>query len=201
MTSPTENKAYVLEAIEERVNVQVRHNAEVAVDGVTVRVDAAEGSGENPVVNGGGHADWRLVVHRILADADLVVTHSTVTGPDGPQDVRFDVWRLAAGKIVDHQYSQEQWQNQTASGRSQVDGPTEPDVTAPTDSARSLVEDTVQTILIDNDFSNLDQYLAGDDYAQPDEWFGQGVTKAVDEFADRCAELTVIGTQFLLRKP
>jgi SAM-dependent methyltransferase len=43
-------------------------------------------------------------------------------------------------------------------------------------------------------------YLAGDDYGQEDRWFGQGVTQAVDEFAGRCGELTVIGTQFLLHK-
>jgi SAM-dependent methyltransferase len=43
-------------------------------------------------------------------------------------------------------------------------------------------------------------YLAGDDYGQEDRWFGQGVTRAVDEFADGRGELTVIGTQFLLHK-
>src|SRR5271154_5791271 len=176
VSSPTENKAYVLEAIENRINGQVGDGGEVVVDGVTVRVDAAEGSGESPVVNAGDHPDWRLAVHRTLADADLVVTHSTVTGPEGAVDVRFDLWRLAAGKIVDHQYSQEQWQNRTASGRSQVDGPTEPDAAAPTDSARSLIEDTVQVILIDNDFSNLDQYLAGDDYLQHNHRFADGVS-------------------------
>ena len=44
-------------------------------------------------------------------------------------------------------------------------------------------------------------FIAGDDYGHVDRWFGDGVRQAVDEFAGRCAELTVIGTQFLLRKP
>ena len=98
----------------------------------------------------------------------------------------FDLWRLAAGKSVDHQYSQDQWQDQTASGRSQVDGLTEPDLNAPTYSARSLIEDTVQTILIDNDFSNLDQYLAGDDYRQHNHRFADkvgGLAAALSELA------------------
>ena len=51
VSGPTENKAYVLEAIDKRVNGQVGVEGEVAVDGVTVRVDAAEGSGENPLLN------------------------------------------------------------------------------------------------------------------------------------------------------
>jgi predicted O-methyltransferase YrrM len=43
-------------------------------------------------------------------------------------------------------------------------------------------------------------FLAGDDYGHVGSWFGEGVTRAVDEFSGRCAELTIIGTQFLLRK-
>jgi Methyltransferase domain len=43
-------------------------------------------------------------------------------------------------------------------------------------------------------------FLAGDDYGHVGSWFEDGVTRAVDEFAGRCAELKVIGTQFLLRK-
>jgi hypothetical protein len=43
-------------------------------------------------------------------------------------------------------------------------------------------------------------FLAGDDYGTPG-WWQDGVTRAVDEFAGRCAGLTVIGSQFLLRKP
>ena len=42
--------------------------------------------------------------------------------------------------------------------------------------------------------------MAGDDYGQEGSWFEDGVKRAVDEFASRCAGLEVIGTQFLLRK-
>ena len=42
-------------------------------------------------------------------------------------------------------------------------------------------------------------FLAGDDYGEPG-WWEDGVTRAVDEFA-AASELTVIGSQFLLRKP
>jgi SAM-dependent methyltransferase len=42
-------------------------------------------------------------------------------------------------------------------------------------------------------------YLAGDDYGDPG-WWGDGVTRAVDEFAPH-GELRIIGSQFLLRKP
>jgi predicted O-methyltransferase YrrM len=43
-------------------------------------------------------------------------------------------------------------------------------------------------------------YIAGDDYGHAGAWFEDGVTRAVQEFAPRCAGLEVIGTQFVLRK-
>jgi hypothetical protein len=43
-------------------------------------------------------------------------------------------------------------------------------------------------------------FLAGDDYSRGN-WFGDAVVRAVDEVAGRGAELTIIGTQFLLKKP
>ncbi len=44
-------------------------------------------------------------------------------------------------------------------------------------------------------------FMAGDDYGHMGGWFQDGVTRAVDEFAGRCTEVTIIGTQFLLKKP
>jgi len=43
--------------------------------------------------------------------------------------------------------------------------------------------------------------IAGDDYGHEGSWFEDGVKRAVDQFAGRCAGLEVIGTQFVLRKP
>jgi Methyltransferase domain len=84
------------------------------------------------------------------------------------------------------------------------------------DAAASFSDESLDWIYIDADHSyegvkrDLDAYyrvvksggfIAGDDYGQGDKWFGHGVTRAVDEFAAKSAELTVIGTQFLLGKP
>jgi len=83
------------------------------------------------------------------------------------------------------------------------------------DAAASFADESLDWVYIDADHSyegvkrDLDAYLravksggclAGDDYGHVDRWFGDGVTRAVDEFSDRCADLTIIGTQFLLRK-
>jgi len=84
------------------------------------------------------------------------------------------------------------------------------------DAAASFADESLDWVYIDADHAyegvkrDLEAYfrvvkpggfIAGDDYGHVDRWFGDGVRQAVDEFAGRCAGLTIIGTQFLLRKP
>jgi hypothetical protein len=83
------------------------------------------------------------------------------------------------------------------------------------DAAAAFDDESLDWVYIDADHSyegvknDLDAYfrtvkpggfIAGDDYGQVGSWFEDGVTRAVDEFAGRCADMRVIGTQFLLKK-
>jgi len=84
-----------------------------------------------------------------------------------------------------------------------------------TDAAQTFEPESLDWVYIDGDHSyegvsaDLEAYfgavkpgglLAGDDYGHQGSWFADGVKRAVDEFAERCAGLEVIGTQFVLRK-
>ena len=115
-------------------------------------------------------------VHRILAQHDFVVTHATVRQKDAPVAIAFDLWRLADGKIAEHWGNQEPWSAKTANGHSQVDGVASIDPSADTEATQKLVEATVRTILIENDFSSLGSYLAGEDYIQHNPRFADGVS-------------------------
>jgi predicted SnoaL-like aldol condensation-catalyzing enzyme len=129
-----------------------------------------------------------VTVHRCLAQDDLVVTHATVVKPDGERVVAFDLCRLADGAVAEHWSDEEPWVDETANGHSQVDGPTEADLAADRRESRAVVEATVHTILVNNDFSDLDRYLAGEDYVQHNPRFADGISglaAAVRALADQ----------------
>jgi predicted SnoaL-like aldol condensation-catalyzing enzyme len=113
-------------------------------------------------------------VHRVLADGDMVATHASYENLGTEPLVGFELWRLEDGLIVEHWDSYEPLVAETASGNSQVDGPTEPDA-ADSAATKALVEQIVQTILVENDFSRLDEFLAGEDYIQHNPRFGNGI--------------------------
>ncbi|MFD4502990.1 hypothetical protein [Streptomyces sp. NPDC058457] len=115
-------------------------------------------------------------VHRVLAQGDFVVTHATTTFPDGGQAAAFDLWRVADGQITGHWGDQEPIVEQTANGHTQVDGVAVIDTAADADATRRVAEETVRTILVDNDFSDLDHYLAGESYIQHNPRFADGIS-------------------------
>ena len=121
-------------------------------------------------------AETAQIAHRVLRDGEYVVNHSVVAEGGIPVAVRLDLWRIADGRIVAHWGDDEPWALETASGHTQIDGPTEINPTADTESTRQIATDAVQTILVDGDASTLDALLAGEDYVQHNPRFADGVS-------------------------
>jgi predicted SnoaL-like aldol condensation-catalyzing enzyme len=116
------------------------------------------------------------IAQRVLREGEYVVNHSVVAEGGVPVAVRLDLWQIADGRIVAHWGDEESWALETASGHTQIDGPTEIDLTADAESTRQIATDAVQTILVDGDASTLDAHLAGDDYVQHNPRFADGVS-------------------------
>ena len=87
----------------------------------------------------------------------------------------------------------EPWALETASGHTQIDGPTGIDPTADTESTRQIATDAVKTILVDGDASALDAFLAGEDYVQHNPRFADGVSGLL-------AALTALAAQGITMK-
>jgi predicted SnoaL-like aldol condensation-catalyzing enzyme len=116
------------------------------------------------------------IAQRVLRDGEYVVNHSVVAEGGIPVAVRLDLWQIADGRIVAHWGDEEPWALETANGQTQIDGPTEINLTADTESTRKIATDAVQTILVDGDASALDAFLAGEDYVQHNPRFADGVS-------------------------
>jgi len=118
-------------------------------------------------------------VHRVLRDGDFVVNHSLIATDSGPIGVRFDLWQITDGRIVDHWADDEPWSATTANGHTQIDGPTTLDPTADRELTRRVAVAAVQTILVEGDVGALQHHLAGEDYVQHNPRFADGVTGLV----------------------
>jgi predicted SnoaL-like aldol condensation-catalyzing enzyme len=103
---------------------------------------------------------------RVLADGDVVVLHGVYFGVDPDPLVAFDIFRIADDLIVEHWNAVTALVQRTASGRSQVDGPTEPDGGADTEANRHLVSEFAEQVLVGADFSLLTDFIATDTYLQ-----------------------------------
>jgi predicted SnoaL-like aldol condensation-catalyzing enzyme len=73
----------------------------------------------------------KVAIARTIADGDLVLTHSRVTTSADPRGVaRVDLYRVRAGKIVEHWDVVQPIPSFSLAGHSMVDGPLEPGRTA-----------------------------------------------------------------------
>ena len=70
--------------------------------------------------------DLHHEVVRVLADGDLVAIHGRYTGLGSTPLVGFDIYRFSGGRIVEHWAALAAEAAPNASGRTQLDGPTEP---------------------------------------------------------------------------
>lgn len=121
----------------------------------------------------------RVTTHRVFADGDLVVLHSTYENAQffgGPTLVGFDVFRVADGKIVEHWDNLQPPAAPNASGRTMTDGPTEVTDLDRTETNKALLAEFAQAVLIEGDFARITDFIVGGEaYAQHNPLFGDGL--------------------------
>lgn len=111
-------------------------------------------------------ADFRYEGARVIADGDLVALHGVYHG-FGPEPlVAFDLFRIEDGKLAEHWDALTPVVAETASGRSQVDGPVVSSDLDRTERNRALVAEFAQRVLVDADYSVLTDYISTSTYDQ-----------------------------------
>jgi predicted SnoaL-like aldol condensation-catalyzing enzyme len=104
---------------------------------------------------------------RVIADGDLVALHGTYHGFGPDPLIAFDIFRVDAdGKLAEHWDALTPLVENTASGRSQTDGPTEVAAPEETEANRALVAEFAQKVLVGADYSVLTDYISTETYDQ-----------------------------------
>ncbi len=158
--------------------VFARHDA-AAVDAYF----AADFQHHNPMAPAGlaavrGMADNReasIDHRRVLVEGDLVVVHSRYTGFGPTPVVAFDVFRIADGKIAENWFAMTPEVDATASGRTQLDGPTAVTSRDQTATNKALIERFFADVLYGHDMSKLTTYVSTENYAQHNPAVGDGL--------------------------
>ncbi len=135
--------------------------------------------------------------HRVINDGEYTATHSLVTDEAGaPSAVRFEWTRSVGGEVVERYVDDEPWQVETASGNTQIDGPTTIDPAADTEETRRIAIAAVEDLLIAGKAEALADHLAGEDYVQHNPRVANGVSglvAALTAFAEQGITMTYDG--------
>jgi len=120
-------------------------------------------------------APIRHDVHRVITDGDTVAVHGTYYGIGPAPMVSFDVLRVDAdGKLAEHWDAQQPKSDQTVSGRTETDGPTEVTDLDRTEANRKLVTTFVEGILLGG-AGNVTDYLSTAEYHQHNPYIADGL--------------------------
>lgn len=124
--------------------------------------DGLEGFGA--VMANAPEGGFKANVVRAFQDGDYVFTH-TEYDFFGPK-VGFDIFKFEDGKIVEHWDNLQEIVTETASGRSQFDGPTAVEDPEKTATNKALIEDFMEDILMGKNPGKITDYVSTTEYHQ-----------------------------------
>ncbi|MEM6930437.1 MAG: nuclear transport factor 2 family protein [Myxococcota bacterium] len=126
--------------------------------------------------------------HRVIAEGDLVVLHTTYGNADffgAPTLVAFDMFRVEDGKLAEHWDNLQAPPETTVSGRSMTDGPTEVVDLELTADNKAHVEAFANAVLLGGDFDRLPEFIISEPgaYLQHNPDLGDGLDGLAAGFA------------------
>ena len=101
---------------------------------------------------------------RVLGDGDYVVAHTDYNF-FGPK-IGIDIFRFEDGLIVEHWDNLQEKVTKTASGRSQIDGPSEVKDITKTDVNKTLIKNMLNDIFMGGDPNKITDYISTEKYNQ-----------------------------------
>lgn len=131
---------------------------------------------------------------RTFRDGNYVFTH-TEYNFFGPK-IGFDIFRFEDDLIVEHWDNLQQTENKTASGRTQIDGPTIPTDLDKTKENKALVKNFIDDILLNGKVDKITTYISTKKYHQ----HNPNVSDGLDALGKALAKMAKAGTPMTYQK-
>lgn len=144
-------------------------------------------------------ANTTYKTHRLLQDGNYIIFHNTYNNAEAfgaKEVVTFDVWRMDDGKVAEH------WDNiapivtNTASGRSQVDGPTEITDLDKTEANKTLVKHLMDDVFFGKAPEKIGEYISSTQYDQHNPMVKDGL----EGLGEALKNLAEAGNPFIYKK-
>ncbi|MFC5470924.1 nuclear transport factor 2 family protein [Cohnella suwonensis] len=116
----------------------------------------------------------KVDIKRVIVDGDFVALHTDYNF-FGPK-IGFDIFRFENGQIVEHWDNLQDKVNQTPSGHTMIDGPTEIADADITEENKAYVKGFVENILMGKNPNLLTSYFDGDNYIQHNPSIADGLS-------------------------
>ena len=110
--------------------------------------------------------DFSYTPVRAIEDGDFVALHGIYSGFGPAPLVAFDLMRVVDGKNAEHWDALTPVVEQTASGRSQTDGPTAVEDLDRTEENKARVREFLERVLVGGDYAALADYISTEQYDQ-----------------------------------
>lgn len=123
-----------------------------------------------------GNPNARYERVRAIADGDLVAVHGRYTVGPSRSFIAVDLFRLSNGKIVEHWDGLQPEAGPNPSGRTMLDGATEPRDLERTEANRKLVTDFVNAVLVRGEVQRLPEFIDGNAYLQHNPQVADGLS-------------------------
>ncbi|ABV35926.1 conserved hypothetical protein [Shewanella sediminis HAW-EB3] len=124
--------------------------------------------------------------HRLLVDGDFIVMHNTYNNAEAfgaKEVVTFDVWRMQGGQVAEHWDAISPVIKETASGRSQFDGPTLVTDTDKTKDNKQLIANFMEDVFFGKAPEKITEYISTEQYDQHNTMVKDGLDGLNDALA------------------
>ncbi|WP_425075275.1 nuclear transport factor 2 family protein [Psychroserpens sp. S379A] len=137
--------------------------------------------------------------HRLLQDGNLVVAHNTYDNAEAfgaKEMVTFDIYRIENNKIAEHWDAVTPKVTETASGRSQIDGPTVIVDLDKTETNKKIIKNFMKDVMMGENPSKITDYISTETYKQ----HNTAVKDGLDGLNEAIAYLTSQNNMFVYKK-